>query len=196
MKTPVGESKYWDDRYKNDEFGWDIGYANPAILDYFENVPKEAHILIPGCGLAHEGEALWLAGFRNLYLMDFAETSRDRFLRRVPTFPINQFWRGDFFSLQRPQKFDYVVEQTFFCAIDPKMRSQYAEKMIELLNPGGKLVGVMFNVPLNEDHPPFGGSKAEYESVFSKHFDNLSFIPCDKSIPQRAGRELWVEMQK
>lgn len=38
-----------------------------------------------------------------------------------------------------------LMEQTFFCAINPSLRKDYVAKMHELLAPNGKLVGVLFD---------------------------------------------------
>lgn len=68
------------------------------------------------------------------------------------------------FSLK--DSFDLIIEQTFFCALDPKLRPEYAVKMAELLKPGGRLVGVLFNDTLNNDKPPFGGTKRNIFLIF------------------------------
>lgn len=41
-------------------------------------------------------------------------------------------------------QFDYVIEHTCFCAIDPSLRSAYAQLAAELLAPGGELLAVFF----------------------------------------------------
>ena len=38
-----------------------------------------------------------------------------------------------------------------------------------LLNEGKSIVGLLFNVPLNQDHPPFGGNKEEYLGFNQNH---------------------------
>ncbi|WP_412783757.1 hypothetical protein, partial [Aeromonas sanarellii] len=64
---------------------------------------------------------------------------------------------NDFFELD--DKFDLILEQTFFCALDPELRNQYATKMYNLLNTNGKIAGLLFNFPLTNEGPPFGGSE-------------------------------------
>ena len=80
----------------------------------------------------------------------------------------------DFFTLN--EKFDLVLEQTFFCAIPPEMRADYATKMNEILNTKGKIAGLLFDFPLTGEGPPYGGSKAEYLSLFSEKF-RIKTIP-------------------
>ena len=31
-------AKYWDDRYLNDDFGWDLGQVSPALKDYSDQL--------------------------------------------------------------------------------------------------------------------------------------------------------------
>jgi thiopurine S-methyltransferase len=68
--------------------------------------------------------------------------------------------------------------------------------MNELLNPGGKLVGLLFNDKLNTDKPPFGGTEEEYLNYFEKYFKIKTFEPCYNSIKPRAGRELFINLEK
>jgi len=37
------------------------------------------------------------------------------------------------------------LEQTFFCSFKPENRDKYRDKILSLLKPDGKLVGVLFN---------------------------------------------------
>jgi hypothetical protein len=43
--------------------------------------------------------------------------------------------------------------------------------MASLLNPKGKLVGLLFDFPLTTEGPPFGGSTSEYLNLFSDKFN-------------------------
>lgn len=185
------DAEYWNNRYLDNSDKWDIGYTSPAITNYFDNiVDKEARILIPGCGSAYEGEYLINNGFKNITLLDAAEESKKRFKQRVPDF--NNFIVEDFFSYEG--KFDFIIEQTFFCALNPKLREAYAIKMKELLNPKGKLIGLMFNAELNSEHPPFGGNKSDYEKLFQQYFNSVSILETKDSIEPRLGKELFIEI--
>jgi thiopurine S-methyltransferase len=68
--------------------------------------------------------------------------------------------------------------------------------MAELLNAEGKLVGLLFNAPLNEDHPPYGGTIKEYVGYFEPYFEIEIMEPCYNSIEPRSGREVWIKMLK
>ncbi len=188
------DAEYWDERYKTQNSGWDIGYPSPAICKYFDNKDTSKKILIPGCGNAYEGEYLFNNGFKNITLLDYSETSKQNFLNRVPGFNEKNYVIDGFF--EHKGSYDFIVEQTFFCALDPSLREKYAKKMHELLAPGGQLIGLLFDDPLYEDHPPYGGNKEEYLSYFSPLFSEVKMTPCHSSIPERSGRELFIILKK
>ncbi|MFN7690843.1 MAG: SAM-dependent methyltransferase, partial [Bacteroidota bacterium] len=64
------------------------------------------------------------------------------------------------------------------------------------LKPTGKLIGLLFNIPLNTEHPPFGGNKNEYENQFSPYFNFKYFDLCYNSIKPRANNELFIVLEK
>lgn len=186
---------FWDARYNNEQTGWDIGAVATPLQTYFDGLSdKYQQILIPGGGNSYEAEYLHQHGFTNVYLLDWAPTALQNLKKRVPSFPDSHLLQADYF--QHTGQYDLIVEQTFFCAIDPKLRQQYAQHTASLLKPGGKLMGVLFNIPLYEDHPPFGGNEAEYRPYFEPYFNLLHFETCHNSIPPRAGNELFIELVK
>jgi hypothetical protein len=54
----------------------------------------------------------------------------------------------------------------------------------------------LWAVPLNDDHPPFGGSKKEYLDYFEPYFNLLTFELAYNSIQPRAERELFLIAEK
>ena len=68
--------------------------------------------------------------------------------------------------------------------------------MPELLNAGGKLVGLLFNTSFDKEGPPFGGNKEEYLGYFEEIFFIKKMEDCYNSIAPRAGRELFMILIK
>ena len=189
------ETDFWIDKYKLNETGWDLGEISPPLKAYFDQLEnKDLQLLIPGSGRSYEAEYLFHKGFTNVFVADVAAQAISDFLDRCPGFPKSHCLIGDFFELN--QKFDLIIEQTFFCALPPTMRSNYAQKMSELLLPNGILCGVMFDFPLTEQGPPFGGSKPEYLNYFEEFFFIETMEPCYNSHPSREGKELFVKLIK
>ncbi|MFN7691523.1 MAG: methyltransferase, partial [Bacteroidota bacterium] len=160
------DKNYWEKRWENKQTGWDTGSITTPLKNYFDQLSnKNISILIPGCGNAYEAEYLFEQKFKNTYIIDIAPQALTSFSTRVPHFPASQLICDDFFN--HKGQYDLIVEQTFFCALDPAQREAYIQKMHALLKPTGKLIGLLFNIPLNTEHPPFGGNKNEYEKQFS-----------------------------
>ncbi len=186
---------YWENRYNQKETGWDCGTITEPLKTYFDQViTKESSILITGAGNGHEFEYLIQNGFTNVYVLDIAEQPIANIRERLPNVAPNFFLHHDFFELDG--QFDLIVEQTFFCALDVKLRKAYVQKMKSLLKPGGKLVGLLFQFPLTESGPPFGGSRAEYMELFSADFDIKVMETAYNSIKPREGNELFVIFTK
>lgn len=187
------DAHYWNSRYLMEETGWDIGYANKALTNYVLKChpDRSTKILIPGAGHAYEAEYLWELGYKNIYITDLAEKARNNFLHRVNSFPEGQYILTDFF--EHYSKYHLILEQTFFCALDPSLRMAYTKKMRELLAENGKIAGVLFNFEKPQG-PPFGGSKEEYEQCFAPFFEIHKMEDCYASIAPRQGNELFFEM--
>lgn len=191
------DDKYWSERYQNAQTGWDMGTVSPALKAYFDQLQhKNISVLIPGCGNAHEAEYLLAIGFTDVTLIDISEVlvgdlrkNLEKDIEKGHCRVIHQ----DFFD--HSGSYDLVIEQTFFCAIDPSFREQYAKKMFALLTPKSKLVGLLFDC-LFVGGPPFGGTKEEYKTYFEPYFRFKFFEKCTKSIAPRAGNELFINLER
>ncbi|MDA0882012.1 MAG: methyltransferase domain-containing protein [Bacteroidetes bacterium] len=186
---------FWSGRYSEGKTGWDIGEISTPLKTYIDQLSdKNLRILVPGCGKGHEAAYLWEQGFKNTFVVDLAQAPLDLLREAIPEIPKNHLVHGNFFELKG--EFDLILEQTFFCALSPSLRKKYAEKMHELLVDGGKLVGLLFDFPLTEDGPPFGGNKEEYLAYFEPHFEIAIMERAYNSIQPRSGRELFVKLEK
>ncbi len=192
--TPVIlKAEWWEQRWKNGQTGWDIGHASPPITEYMaQHTNKNAAILIPGCGNAHEAEYLIENGFQDITLLDISPTAVELAKKKFADYPQIRVICDDFFK--HDGKYDLIIEQTFFCTLLPEGRYMYANKAYELLNKGGKIVGVLFGIPFPHQGPPFGGTSAEYKSIFEKKFHIQTMDECYNSIKPRAGNELFINL--
>ena len=189
------DEAYWQGRYLNNSTGWDIGYVSTPLKSYFDQLEaKEIRILIPGAGNAYEAAYLWNLGFKHVDVLDVASAPLETFRQQFSDFPVNQLINGDFFD--HKGSYDLMVEQTFFCALDPMLRQDYVKKAWELLKPNGKLVGLLWNKPMNTDRPPFGGSEEEYDHLFAPFFHLEVLQTAYNSIPPRAGAEAFIKFRK
>ncbi|MBD80027.1 MAG: SAM-dependent methyltransferase [Crocinitomicaceae bacterium] len=193
--TLIHDEAYWNERWNTNQTGWDIGYTSTPLQAYFEQlVDKNLKIIIPGAGNAYEAESLHKLGFTNVWVIDIAPEAIDLFKKRVPDFPEEHLICGNFFDLN--DQFDLMIEQTFFCALHPSERERYCQQTQRLLKSKGKLVGLLFSVPLFSDHPPYGGNEEEYRPLFSRYFSINVMEPSTNSIKPRMGNELFIKLVK
>ncbi|MBI3141253.1 MAG: methyltransferase domain-containing protein [Bacteroidetes bacterium] len=186
---------YWSQRYQNGQTGWDLGRVSEPLRLYIDQlVNKDLKVLIPGCGNAYEAEYMLEQGFTNITLIDISDVLvkqlGDRLLPRFAGKIALE--HGDFFAHRG--HYDLIIEQTFFCALLPGFRRDYAVKMAQLLAPGGKLVGLLFDRHFEQSGPPFGGDRHEYLEYFGDLFELRYFSECYNSIPPRAGTELFISL--
>ena len=186
---------YWNNRYLEEQTGWDLHQVSPPLKNYIDQVvDKSKSILIPGCGNAYEAEYLAQQGFTNITLIDIAPALVKNLQEKLQHYPQIHIIQGDFF--EHSGHYDIIFEQTFFCALHPSLRQQYVIQMHQLLNNHGKLVGVLFDTFFEKEGPPFGGNATEYKILFEPYFTIQQFDPCYNSYSKRQGTELFVILQK
>ncbi|WP_298287710.1 methyltransferase domain-containing protein [uncultured Lutibacter sp.] len=194
-KTIKLDKLYWEAKYEQQKTGWDIGYISTPIKEYIDQLKdKTIKILIPGGGNGYEAEYLLKSGFKNVNVLDIAAQPLKNLQKRSPNFSKNQLIQQDFF--EHSKTYDLIIEQTFFCALDPALREKYTNKMFDLLNPKGKLIGVLFDFELTNEGPPFGGSLIEYIQLFYAKFEIKILEKCYNSIKPRKGKELFFIFEK
>lgn len=187
-------ANFWDTQYQNNETGWDLKGVSPPLKSFIDTLSdKSIRILIPGCGNAYEAEYLLQLGFDNVTVIDISSTLINKLKQKFEAQPI-RILHDDFF--EHEEKYDLILEQTFFCAIDLSLRGHYANQCYNLLNENGKVAGLLFNIIFEKQGPPFGGKREEYQKLFNPLFTLLQFDTCTNSVKPRQGNELFVEMQK
>jgi len=188
---------FWEKYYTDNHVPWDMGHISPPLKTYFDGLTdRTKKILVPGAGNGHEAEYLWKKGFKNVFIVDLAISAIANFRKRVPDFPEANILLADFFEIKG--SYDLIIEQTFFCALDPGYRPRYALKMKRLLKTGGRLVGLLFDFPFDPGNPlpPFGGSVDEYKSYFETYFNFMVFETATNSHPARQDREIFIILEK
>jgi SAM-dependent methyltransferase len=90
--------------------------------------------------------------------------------------------------------FDYVLQYTCFCAIDPRRREDYAELIGRLLKPGGTYIDLAFPLDGRPGGPPYAVSEAEIAALFERRGFKLVLEekPEDSVSPRRGAEKLLV----
>ena len=127
---------FWNNKYLTSNTGWDVGDITTPLKEYIDQINnKRLKILIPGCGNSYEAEYLFKNNFFSTFILDYSQKALSNFAKRVPEFPKDQLINSDFFDFEG--KYDIIIEQTFFCAIDKERRREYFDTMYNLLKPNG-----------------------------------------------------------
>lgn len=194
---PFLNAQYWEQRYKEGNIPWNTGTVTPALINFLADYPRDTSILIPGVGTSREGIELAKMGFTNITFNDFSSHALDLLREDMDKEGFGnlfQYSPGDFFELQG--EYAIVLEQTFFCALDPSLRASMVKKVYELLLPGGLWFGVLFRTEFDRPGPPFGGTEKTYKELFSKILNIEKISICKGSIPPRDGNELFFICKK
>ena len=199
QKLPKGQNEldqeFWNEKWETRKTGWDIGIPSPAIVQYLlKHADKNAAILIPGCGNAHEAHFLLEHGYTNISLIDISTIADELLREKFQSNPEVKVYCENFF--EHKGQYDIIVEQTFFCALNPSLRKDYVQKMSQLLKDKGSLIGLLFNREFENAGPPFGGLQSEYEHLFKNNFDFKVLETAENSILPRKGTELLIHFTK
>ena len=182
----------WEDRYQSSGDRWNLGFPAPPFVSLLasNNAPQPGKLAVIGCGKGHDAFFFAESGFE-VVGFDFApsaiaEATATAKAKEIPAL----FLQRDIFTLDKEfaSSFDYVLEHTCFCAIDPNLRSQYVEVVKSLLRPGGKLIA-LFYTHNRPDGPPFGIKPQEVLDYFAADFETILFQKAKDSIERRQGNE-------
>lgn len=193
MKQDCADPDFWDVRYANSVTPWDSADIPEAFRQFAKERGAGCHVLVPGCGSAHEVKQLLDLGVR-VDAIDFSAEAVTRAKESLgPHAGCVQ--QADFFLLPERQDYDWVYERAFFCALPLSSREAYARKMAALLRPGGVLAGFFFLADKPKG-PPFGATLDELQQRFSPWFDLLAISKVEETLPVFAGGEYWLTWQR
>ncbi len=191
----------WEQQYQSRDTPWDKGAPSPPLVDWLTRSTLLGDILVPGCGLGHDVRALAGAGGEaRVTGLDFSPAAIQAAQAIAPAG--GETYRvADLFDLPAGLRgaFDWVVEHTCFCAIDPDRRTDYVEAVHSALRPDGRLLAIFYLYPHERGEertgPPFETSLAELDTLFSSRFEKLDEYLPKHAYPGREGRE-WVQLLK
>lgn len=177
----------WDEIWKAQKTGWDAGRSSPALVSllqeeerYCSNSTQFKTALVPGCGTGYDLVTLatHVKGLQTVHGIDLSETAVNvarKFVaeNRTSDLPVVvEAFQADFFKLPSTATctYDLIFDYTFFCALPPSMRQQWAETYAQLLTPeSGELICLEFPLDKAADErergPPFLVSHEAYAQV-------------------------------
>ena len=184
--------KAWEQKYSTDRDPWNYRCPAPPFENLLDSslAPKPGRMAVLGCGTGHDAMLFARSGF-NVTGFDFAANAIASATKTAQARKLEiEFLQRNIFELEREfqHSFDYVLEHTCFCAIDPKLRSQYVEVVHNLLVSSGQLIA-LFYTDTQTDGLPFGTEPEAILDYFSPYFDIVLFEAAKDSIARSQGKE-------
>ncbi|KAM7279674.1 hypothetical protein ACFE04_006808 [Oxalis oulophora] len=186
-------SDNWDKSWQQGITPWDLGQPTPIILHLhmIAGLPM-GKALVPGCGTGYDVVAM-ACPERYVVGLEISENAINKaleFSASSPNADYFTFFKADFFTWNPPELFDLIFDYTFFCAIEPHMRTAWAETTRKLLKPGGELITLMFPISDHVGGPPYKVSVSDYEKVlYPVGFEAISIVDNEMAIGPRKGKE-------
>eukprot|EP01036_Dinobryon_divergens_P046236 gene46236-61830_t len=144
---------------------FDRGETSPVLKKLIqEGQITNGRALVPGCGRGYDvldlaSESRYTVG------ADLSQVAVDSAYEFYRSLPVDQrpseswlsFKACNFFEISsdESEKFDFIYDYTFLCALDPSIRHEWASKMADLVRPGGELLTLIFPIHDVEGGPPF-----------------------------------------
>jgi hypothetical protein len=196
MTFDVNFPEKWQADYVRKTDGWDLGGPAPALRRLASSGRfRPGRMIVLGAGRGHDAREFARQGF-GVIAVDFSEYAADEMKRLAEASAQIEILQHDLFTLPQALDglFDYVLEYTCFCAIDPGRRPEYADLVMRLLKPRGTYIDLAFPLDGRAGGPPFAVSEAELLGLFhDRGFELRSReIPSDSIAPRRGAEELFI----
>ena len=188
--TDFTRPAFWDARYTEGEPPWSHREVPVNLHEYLESAVP-GRVLIPGCGVGYSVPPFARAGW-DVTALDFSpaavEQARSRLGELGRRVLLTDYFQHDFGL----EKFDLCYEQSFLCALPPKVWPSYATRVSQLLRPGGLLLGTFF-FGEEPDPPPYPLDDPRAKELFGDKFSLRRNVPIPTSHPVYVGGERWME---
>jgi methyl halide transferase len=196
MTNDVNSPDKWEADYQRGTDGWDLGGPTPVFKRLASSKRlTPGRMVVLGAGRGHDAREFSRHGF-NVTAVDFSSQAIEHMRRLTDaTAPID-ILHHDIFTLpdELNHSFDYLLEYTCFCAIDPKRRPEYADLVNRLLKPNATYIDLAFPLDGRKGGPPFAVKESEIFNLFeSRDFKLLSREKPEDSVkPRKHAEELFI----
>ena len=196
MTSDVNFPEKWEADYQRGTDGWDLSGPTPVFKRLASSSRfRPGRMIVLGAGRGYDAREFSRQGF-NVTAVDFSPSAVEQMHALAdPQAPI-QVLQQDLFTL--PQElngsFDYVLEYTCYCAIDPKRRDEYADLVNRLLKPNGIYIDLAFPLDRRPGGPPYAVRESEIFDLFlNRGFKLISREKPEDSVkPRRHAEELFI----
>jgi len=195
----VSSPSFWEEYYRSGRTGWDLGMPTPVFTRLAESGKfPPGKMLVICAGRGYDARLFAELGFK-VTAVDFAEEAvKEMQLLNDPEDSM-EIIQADLFDLPvfMEEEFDYILEYTCFCAIDPNRRANYINSVTSLLKPGGIYIALAFPIGGRKGGPPFIVSPDELVDPLSEMgFELLTREVPEDSVSGREGIEELIILKK
>jgi SAM-dependent methyltransferase len=199
MTKDVNSAAFWEESYRSGRTGWDLGMPTPVFSRLAESgqfLPGKMLVICAGRG--YDARMFARLGF-DVTAVDFAEQAVKEMQSRIEPGMQMEVIQADLFDLPAfmKEEFEYILEYTCFCAIDPQRRADYIESVSSLLKPGGHYIALAFPIGNRTGGPPFLVTPDELIGPLGERgFELVTREIPDDSVPGREGIEELLILKK
>lgn len=197
----VNSQAFWNEKYLNREDNWELNHPTQVFVDLI-NSPlglDKGKLLVLGCGSGHDAILFAENGFE-VTANDFSSQAISRARKNAEIKKIKiEFVQKNLFDLGElfPEKFDFVLEYTTYCAIDPSRRIEYRDVVHKVLKKMGLFIALFFPLENKAGHnPPFSVDVIETYRVFQEKFKLKYFEKPKSSVKPRLNNEVLIIWEK
>ncbi|KAJ4350512.1 uncharacterized protein N0V89_009133 [Didymosphaeria variabile] len=197
----AGDFLPWDRGYANPALIDTLAERKDLLPSPKSASGKRARALVPGCGKGYD-IALFAAHGYDSFGLEVSENAvrvSEDYLREPGEGPLEGEYKisdekvgrgamkcllGDFFEdgwLEGTgglgEGFDVIYDNTFLCALHPTIRPQWAQRMAQLLAPGGVLICLEFptHKPPKSGGPPFSLPPTVHEELLKRPGEEIQY---------------------
>lgn len=176
------DPEFWHNKWAANQIGFHLEDVNPLLIRFWsETAPKrDDKVLVPLCGKSED--LIWLANqhdsvqgvelsqiaVRSFFAEHFYTPTVTRLnaLHELYQFDELAIFSGDFFTAP-VESVDLVYDRAALVALPEEMRADYAQRLLQLLKPGGRILLVSMDYVQTELlGPPFSVPEAEIRILF------------------------------
>ncbi|MDD1782826.1 thiopurine S-methyltransferase [Enterovibrio sp. ZSDZ35] len=177
------DQEFWHSRWAENRIGFHLPDTNPLLIKYWSqlNPQRSDAVFVPMCGKTEDLN--WLATkHADVVGVELSEIAVRAFFAEhfytptvtsiAPTMKLYTFdeisiYSGDYFSAPL-ETYPLMYDRAALIAMPEGMREQYTERLLSLLQPGGRILLVTLDYPQDQmDGPPFSVTASEVQSLFA-----------------------------
>ncbi|WP_300528651.1 methyltransferase domain-containing protein [Maricaulis sp.] len=157
----------WEQRFRDDTTPWERASLHPAARDWIDGgqLKPGERVMIPGCGRSPE-VVEFAALPMQVVAADLSQTAIAWQGEALAASGVTaELIVADILQWRPAEPFDAIYEQTFLCAIPPRLRGEYEQAVHDWLRPGGALLA-LFMQKEERGGPPYGCSIEAMHELF------------------------------